>query len=88
MNRVRQVIPGSSLPLRRRNVGQLVIAHVYFRPTDLEPSGLISLRAFRHAGMEDALWAVRESAIEERPWAFLSTRERDPWGTRGCLGTA
>jgi plasmid stabilization system protein ParE len=76
MNRVRHVIPGSALPLRRHNAGQFVIAYVYFRPSESEPHGLISLRAFRHGGVEDALWTVRESTLEERPWTFLSTRQR------------
>jgi len=87
MNRVRQAIPGSALPLRRHNVGQFVIAYVYLRPNESEPNGLISLRAFRHAGTEDALWMVREPTVGEISWTFLSTRERDPLGAYNPLAT-
>ena len=86
MNRVRQATSGSKLPLRRHNVGQFVIAYVYFRPDESEPSGLISLRAFRHAGMDDALWMVRESAVEGSSWTYLSTREHEPRVRDGQLG--
>jgi plasmid stabilization system protein ParE len=74
---VRKVDAVTGLHLRRCNVAQFVIVYVYFKPDALNPHGLVSLRAFRHASEEDALWEVREcesadSLIRERP--FLSTR--------------
>jgi plasmid stabilization system protein ParE len=67
---VRAVAPDGALPLRRWNVGQFVIVYVYFKPDAAEPSGLVSLRAFRHAREEDVLWDVRDcspsDAAQER----------------------
>ncbi len=60
LNPVRKVDPNTGLHLRRCNVAQFVIVYVYFKPDAREPSGLVSLRAFRHASEEDVLWEVRE----------------------------
>lgn len=90
MNRVRLVEPDTALPIRRHNVGQFVIAYVYFKPDEVEPRGVISLRAFRHASMQDALWAVREGHAGDSPepgWTFLSTRPRSPFGGYCSIST-
>lgn len=77
MNRVRRALPDSGLQIRRYNAGQLVIAYVYLKPSESNPKGTVSLRGFRHAGMEDALWMVREASAEELAPSFLSTRSRN-----------
>ena len=82
LNPVRKVDPDTGLHLRRCNVARFVVVYVYFAPNALEPAGLVSLRAFRHASEEDVFWEVRECAsadalTRERP--FLSTRVHRPW---------
>jgi plasmid stabilization system protein ParE len=79
LNRVRQVDPATGLEFRRYNVGQFVIAYVYFEPDESEPRGVVSLRGIRHASMHDALWEVRECTAgdADQPRAFLSTRWSD-----------
>ena len=82
INAVREISPKTGLLLRRCNVAQFVIVYVYFRPSALEPDGLVSLRAFRHASEEDVFWEVHEQAAADalsprRP--FLSTRVRPAW---------
>ena len=91
MNRVREVLPGTGFELRRHNVGRFVIAYVYVRPDPAPPRGLVSLRGFRHAGMQDALWMVHDCSDERvaRPlaWEFLSTRACEPRGPYQPLQT-
>jgi plasmid stabilization system protein ParE len=67
MNPVRRMDPDTGLHLRRCNVAQFVIVYVYFGPEPSKPRGLISLRAFRHAGEEDVFWEVRDSASWPEP---------------------
>jgi plasmid stabilization system protein ParE len=82
ISRVRVTGPDTGQPVRRRNVGQFVIAYVYISPNESEPNGVVILRGFRHASMQDALWAVREQgasdSIEDEP-TLLSTRPRQPF---------
>jgi plasmid stabilization system protein ParE len=76
---VRKIDRDTGLHLRRCSVAQFVIVYVYFRPDALEPNGLVSVRAVRHASEEDTLWSVREQAVETAlvpEWRFLSTRAR------------
>jgi plasmid stabilization system protein ParE len=76
LNRVRHVDPTTGFQFRRYNVGQFVIAYVYFEPDESEPRGVVSLRGIRHATVHDALWEIRERALGEasEPRPFLSTR--------------
>lgn len=85
MNRVRYIDDSTGFHFRRYNVGQFVIAYVYFKPDDSEPRGVVSLRGFRHASMRDALWGVRErtAADPAAGTGFLSTRPIEEAGTPG-----
>lgn len=55
--------PITRLEFRRKNVGQFVIVYAYIGPTARRPSGIVSIRAIRHAAREDVLFRVEESRV-------------------------
>lgn len=54
--------PSIGLRLRRANVAQFAIIYAYFVPTEEWPNGRVSIRAVRHASVQDVFLSVRDSA--------------------------
>jgi plasmid stabilization system protein ParE len=67
------VHPISHLRFRRKIVAQFVIIYAYIEPTARRPSGIVSIRAIRHAAREDVLFRVEQSRAIPG-WAFPPLR--------------
>ena len=60
LHRVQARRPSTGLELRSRNAAQFAIVYAYIEPSDILPSGIVSIRAIRHRRAKNIFTGVRE----------------------------
>ena len=59
--------PQTGLKLRRSNAAQFAIVYAYIPPNGRFPRGVVSIRAVRHARVEDVFLGVKEPKVNYGP---------------------